>query len=343
VLDGKLARRIIDAVRAETSAGGRGLAMEETKGSTSGTGGKARRIGVRLAVILVLALLAALLAFIFLRFPGQGYRYETVLGNTAKVIEVTSRMRINLLKSTDLTKDSVMAVTDEESQLFARQSREGADAVERDYQELKALIDAAKIGKEMELLKEFGDSWTRLRLLDAELLSLAVENTNIKAAKLSCTAAAGAIANFKGLLTELMNVPASDRERAQTAELAFQAVTAAFGIYSLEAPHINEAKDQKMDAMEKVMAADEKKVREALHRLAANPDPDGRILLDQAVLAFEKFMEVHREVLRLSRMNTNIKSLELSLDRKRKAAARCEEVLDFLQETVQGRSFQATK
>jgi hypothetical protein len=317
--------------------------MDETKGSAPGTGGETHGIGVRLAIILILVLLLVLLAWTFWRFHGQEYRHETVLGNTAKVIAMTSRMRINLLKSTDLTKDSVMAVTDEESQLFARQSRESADAVERDYQELKGLIEAAKNVKEMELLKEFGDVWTHLRLIDTELLSLAVENTNIKAAKLSYTAAAEAMTNFERLLCELMDISASDRERAQTAELAYQAVTAAFTIYSLEAPHINEARDRKMDDLEKRMDTNEKMARGALRRLSQNQDPNGRILSDRAMAAFEKFMAVHREVLRLSRMNTNIKSLELSLDRKRKAAARCEEILDSLQEAVQGRSFTATK
>ena len=36
-------------------------------------------------------------------------------------------------------------------------------------------------------------------------------------------------------------------------------------IYSLEAPHINEARDKKMDELETLMAMNEKKVRNALH------------------------------------------------------------------------------
>ena len=168
---------------------------------------KAPRIGTRIVLVLIVAVLLSVIAVYLSGFLGQDAWYETAIGNTTKSIELISRMRINLLKSTDLEKGAVMAVTDEESQALAEQSRKSADAVERDFQELKILIDAAKIDKEMKLLKEFADNWNNLRLIDKELLSLAVENSNIKATNLSFTSAAQAIADFERRLSELINVP----------------------------------------------------------------------------------------------------------------------------------------
>jgi hypothetical protein len=318
--------------------------MDEMKRSDVNTVRKAPGIGMRIALALIVTLLLSLLALYFSKFLGQDSRYATVIGNTAEVIEVISRMRINLLKSTDLEKGAVMAVTDEESRTLAEQSRKSADAVERDYDELKVLIDAAKIDKEMKLMKEFSDNWNNFRVIDRELLSLAVENTNIKAANLSFTAAARAIANIERLLSELMDVPKSDHERAQTARLAYQVVTAVFMIYSLEAPHINEAEDEKMDELENLMAANEKKARNALTDLSRLVNQHGRTIFNDVSSAFSKFMEVHKEVIRLSRMNTNIKSLQLSLGRKRKVAAQCEEILSSLLNAVQsGRTSKATR
>ncbi len=318
--------------------------MDEINRSDLNTGRKTPGIGIWIALALIITLLLSVLALYFSRFPGQNARYEAILSNTTKVVEIVSRMRINLLKSTDLEKGAVMAITDEESRALAEESHKSADAVERDYHELKGLIDAAKIDKEMKLLKEFSDSWSNIRVIDRELLSLAVENTNIKAANLSYTAAAQAIANFERHLSELMDIPASDGERAQITKLAYQAATAAFMIYSLEAPHINEAQDKKMDELENLMGMNETKVRNALATLSRLTDQHGKIIFNDALLAFSKFMEVHKEVVRLSRMNTNIKSLQLSLGRKRKVAAQCEEILNSLQDTVQnGRSFKATR
>ena len=318
--------------------------MDEMKRSDVDTVRKTPGIGMRIALALIITLLLSLLALYFSRFLGQDTRYTTVIGNTATVIEVISRMRINLLKSTDLEKGAVMAITDEESRTLAEQSRKSADAVERDYDELKVLIDAAKIDKEIKLMKEFNDNWSNFRMIDRELLSLAVENTNIKAANLSYTSAAQALANIERLLSELMDVPKSDRERALMARLVYQAVTAAFMIYSLEAPHINEAEDKKMDELENLMAANEKKTLNALRNLSRLTDQHGSTILNDASAAFSKFMEVNREVVRLSRMNTNIKSLQLSLGRKRNVATQCEAILNSLQDTVQtGRSFKATR
>jgi hypothetical protein len=318
--------------------------MDEMKRSDVNTVRKAPGIGMRIALALIVTLLLSLLALYFSKFLGQDSRYATVIGNTAEVIEVISRMRINLLKSTDLEKGAVMAVTDEESRALAEQSRKSADAVERNYHELKGLIDEAGIGKEIQLLKEFTDHWSNLRVIDKELLSLAVENTNLKAAHLSSTSAAQAITDFERRLSELIDIPKSDHERAQTARLAYQVVTAVFMIYSLEAPHINEAEDEKMDELENLMAANEKKARNALTDLSRLVNQHGRTIFNDVSSAFSKFMEVHKEVIRLSRMNTNIKSLQLSLGRKRKVAAQCEEILSSLLNAVQsGRTSKATR
>jgi hypothetical protein len=320
------------------------LYMDEINRSDLNTGRKNPGIGIWIALALIIALLLSVLALYFSRFPGQNARYGTVLSNTTKVIDIVSRIRINLLKSTDLEKGAVMAVTDEESQALADQSRMSTDAVERDYLELKGLIDAEKIDKEMLLLKEFSDNWINIQVIDRELLSLAVENTNIKAANLSYNVAAQAIANFERLLSELLDIPTSEGERAQAAKSAYQAATAAFMIYSLEAPHINEAQDKKMDKLENLMGVNEKKARNALGNISRLTDRQGKSTFNDALVAFSKFMEVHKEVVRLSRMNTNIKSLQLSLGRKRKAAAQCEEILNSLQNAVQtGRSFKATR
>jgi hypothetical protein len=305
---------------------------------------KTSGIGIRIVLTLIILLLVSAVVLYVARFREPDTWHETVLSNTTQIVDIISRMRINLLKSTDMEKGAVMAITNEESKILAEESRKSADAVERDYHELKRLIDVAKIDREVTLLREFSNTWNNIKVIDRELLSLAVENTNIKAANLSSTAAAQSIVKFERLLSALMDIPKSDGERVQMTKLAYQAATAAFMIYSLEAPHINEARDEKMDELENLMGVNEKKVRDALLNLSVLTDQQGKIIFNDASSAFSKYMEVHKEVIRLSRMNTNIKSLQLSLGRKRKVAAQCEEILNSLQDAVQtGRSFKATR
>lgn len=257
--------------------------------------------------------------------------------------EMTSRMRINLLKAVELEKSAFMAITDEESKAFADQSLMTADTVERDYQELKGLIDKEGMGEEVTLLKEFGDCWKNFREIDRELLQLSVENTNIKAANLSYTGGAETIGRFERAFAHLTEIRSSAAKEARITRLAYQAVTAALTIYNRQTPHINEAQDTKMDEIESVMRANEKRVRSSFNDLSRLVDKRGRTFLDAASLAFEEFMKVNSEVVRLSRINSNIKSLQLSLGRKRKVAAQCEEILNSMQDIIRGRTFKATK
>ena len=86
-----------------------------------------------------------------------------------------------------------------------------------------------------------------------------------------------------------------------------------------------------------------REVRTSFNDLSRLVDERGRTFLDAASFAFEEFMKVNSEVVRLSRINSNIKSLELSLGRKRKVAAQCEETLNSIQDVIRDRTFKATK
>jgi len=63
----------------------------------------------------------------------------------------------------------------------------------------------------------------------------------------------------------------------------------------------------------------------------------------QAEAAYHEFANVTVKIIELSRQNTNIKSFELSLNRKRNITSQCEEILTSLQDAVQSRSFKATR
>jgi hypothetical protein len=321
-----------------------GLNMDEKTQKDVNKDGK--HLGMHTGVAIALAaslIFLVLLALYFSKLMDRNAQTGSVLGYTMRSGEMTSRMRIHLLKSVELEKSAFMAITDEESKAFADQSLMNADSVERDYRELKGFVDAEGVGEEIKLLKEFDDCWKNFREIDKELLKLSVENTNIKAASLSFTKGAEAMERFEKALAEMMKIHTSVGKEARIAKLAYQAATAALSIYSLQAPHINEADDTKMDEIESVMRANEKRVRSAVNDLSSLIDKRDRVSLNSASSAFEELMKINSEVVRLSRINSNIKSLELSLGRKRKVAAQCEEALNSLQETVRSRTFKATK
>jgi hypothetical protein len=82
--------------------------------------------------------------------------------------------------------------------------------------------------------------------------------------------------------------------------------------------------------------------RSLLNLKALIPE-EKRVPLQEAETAYDEFSKVTAEVVDLSRQNTNIKSFELSLGRKRVATAECDEILLALLKVVQSKEFKATR
>jgi len=115
------------------------------------------------------------------------------------------------------------------------------------------------------------------------------------------------------------------------------------GIYALEGPHIIESRDERMDEIEAEMNKGADRVKTAFAELEGLMKEEGRAQLSEAGAAFDDFLRIHAEVLSLSRQNTNIRSMELSMGVKRKITAQCRETLGALQNAVGSKAFRATR
>jgi hypothetical protein len=98
-----------------------------------------------------------------------------------------------------------------------------------------------------------------------------------------------------------------------------------------------------MDKIEQSIKSYDQSARKALGSLRSMANLSDSEDLKNAETAYNRFMNLTGEVLRLSRMNTNIKSAELSLGRIRLISSQCQEILGTLQETVQIQRFKATR
>ena len=294
------------------------------------------------AAALVLMLILALV-FISHKPGSDGPSIQDYLGNMAKKKELLLGMRINLHRSTEAEKSAVMADTDESSQQFADYSRQSADFVERDRRELETLITQDHTDQEMSLFKEFTGCWEELRKIDEVILQFAVQNTNLKAATLSFTEGRKAMDRFEHSLKALIYQSASSDQCGFIAPLASDAMAAGLRIHNLQAPHIVEPRDAKMDEMESEMKDATEIIDSCLETLSHAVSATDRALVDAAKAAYKDFAAVNTKVVRLSRQNSNVKSFDLSLGNKRRVVAHCDETLERLQVAVRSREFKATR
>ncbi|NOS73260.1 MAG: hypothetical protein HOP36_01715 [Methyloglobulus sp.] len=249
--------------------------------------------------------------------------------------DLVSTMRIKLLEAIEAEKNAVLAITDEESGAFAVKARQATDHVEKNRKEIESIIQQGKYSKEIELVNEFNICWSQYRKLDETILSLAVQNTNLKAQKISSTECAQEMARFEESLNRIIQRDNKDNQCNGTIMPAYEALTASFKIFALHKPHIEEADDKQMDKIEQSIKSYDGSAKKALNTLsgiaALRDNPD----LKSAQTAYDRFLKLTSEVLRLSRLNTNIKSAELSLGKKRLISSQCQEILTTLQGTVQ--------
>jgi hypothetical protein len=121
------------------------------------------------------------------------------------------------------------------------------------------------------------------------------------------------------------------------------AVAALRDIQVAQAPHIAEADDAVMATIEKRMKASDASVRSGLQSLRALVQSASQLRLTDTSAAFDRFMMLNAEIVVLSRRNTNVRSLMLSLNDKGKVTSACETSLRALQDALTKRGPTASR
>lgn len=252
----------------------------------------------------------------------------------AKRVDLVERMRLALASASEAEKSAVMAITDEDSQKFADQARAATTEVDRGGKELGDLLQVGGTANEKELLAQFSKVFAGFQRIDSDLLVLAVKNTNLKAYSLAFGPSADALQGMDTALGGIVAKSAAAPEARNIVLLAFGAETAALRIQALLAPHIAEESDQKMDELEARMTREDQTVRRDLDELAKLPTFSGDTDLETATSDYAKFNKNRTQILALSRENTNVRSLAISLNQKRKVMLLCQDALAALQQAI---------
>jgi len=255
------------------------------------------------------------------------------LARKASRIDLVERMQLGLAASSEAEKSAVLAVTDQDSKTFADQARAATGDVERGRLELVAAL-AAGTPRERELLSQFSRTFEDLRRVDDEVLALAVKNTNVKAYALLYGPAAATLRELDEALSRAEAKHARATDAGKVLPLAFGVQLALFRVQALLSPHIAEESDAKMDALEATMAGEEAQARRDLETLAAAAGFGGDPDLATATSCLARYAALEAQIVALSRENTNVRSLALSLNQKRKALVLSLDALNALQQAI---------
>ena len=277
-----------------------------------------------------------LIALVALALAGCAGDLKTSLEQQVEARRLAADLLVQFTKVVESGDRAVMADTDEASIAFARETEQTTQLVQRDVEALKPVLAGLGYSQEARLLEDFQQRFSEFRALDTTILGLTVENTNLKAQRLSFGPAQQAADAFRDALEPITrSVPTQAPWRV--AALAATAVAAVREIQALQAPHIAEPEDPVMGALEERMMTAEATARAALQAIDGLLPSESRPRLSAATAALDRFMSANAEIIRLSRRNSNVRSLALSLGQKRTLTARCEETLRSLQDALEQR------
>jgi hypothetical protein len=267
---------------------------------------------------------------------------QTVLTQLVDARRLASELHVQFTQSSEAANRAVMAESDDAAAAAAGEARRARQGVERNVQTLRANLESWRSGDDLRHLDDFESRFKEYRRLDDEILPLAVENTNLKAQQLSFGPSREAAQSFQAALERAIGASVP-KESCRVEMNAARARIAILEIQTLDAPHIAEAQDAAMTAMEAQMTAAATRAQKALDELRELLPSPAKAQLDAAAAALERFLSIHKEIVTLSRRNSDVRSLALSLGEKRKVTAECEAYLQALEEALAKHEFTATR
>jgi hypothetical protein len=253
---------------------------------------------------------------------------------------LTADLRVQFAMAADASNRSVMADTDEQSVAFAHEAGQATQTVSADVAALAPRLQNLGYPNEVRFLQEFTKHFGEYLALDHNVLELAVENTNLKAQRLSFGPERDAADAFRDAL-EPLGARAKDHCRVDS--LVAKAVLAVRDIQVLQAPHIAESDDAAMTRIETQMNVLEASAGDALKQLSGLVEPAAQAKVTEATTSLARFKDLSDQIVKLSRRNSNVRSLALSLREKPVLTAACDDSLRSLADALAKEGFAATR
>jgi hypothetical protein len=264
-----------------------------------------------------------------------------VLTRLVEARRLAAELHVAFTRASEASSRAVMASSDEVSTAAAHDAKRARQEAERSLGALQPVLESLGYQADLQSLVEFKIRFDEYRKLDDEILTLAVENSNVKAQRIAFGPSREAARTFRTSLEAAVRAGAKDRCRAEA--LASRAYAAVLEIEVLQPPHIADAEDPVMTRIEGEMRAAEAVARKALVELKGVAGPAAGPQLTEAAAALDGFIARNQEIIVLSRRNSNVRSLALSLGRKRTISAQCEDQLKVLEQALAQHSFSATR
>ena len=266
------------------------------------------------------------------------------IASISERIELIQSLRLALAATSEAQNSAVMATREHDSKSFIEEAHVENAAFDRGRMKLSNLVKQRGAENEVGLIEKVDQTFREFQRIDNQLLDLAIQNSNRKAYDLAFGPARKALQEFDEELLHLIAEQGNSvsERNFQVLNLANDARIRGLRIQLLLLPHIAESSDQKMDELEAQMAEEDQVIRqnlELLTKLLSHGDSTG---IAKITSRYYEFEETRTRIINLSRENTDIRSVAIALNEKRKAMLACEDALAALENTIRSERIATT-
>lgn len=251
-----------------------------------------------------------------------------------KRIAIVNDMRFALAAASEEQNCAVMSVNEQASKTFIERAAAELDSFKRSRLELDKVIPNRIDENEVKLLTQVDAAFEEYQSISEQLSTLALNSSNRKAYALAFGPANELVQAFDRECERIvaMQEGSQSNESGETRRILQNLRLSTMRIQVRLMPHIAEPNDQKMDEFERLIAAEDRGIEEGLAELRRLVNPPDEIAMIQSL--YEQFKGVEEKIIRLSRENSNIRSVDLALNEKRRSMFACEEALASLERTI---------
>ena len=267
---------------------------------------------------------------------GCGEPLSPVLTRLMDARRLAAELQVAFSHSADAANRAVIADTDEASTAFAHEAQEQAQQVQRDLDQVDGIGGVSAIRMRASCSRAFAKHSRIQRARPRDLGAGSREYQPQGAAPVVRGCTHGGERAARLLSDAAARVAAKDQWHASA--LAAKATLAVREIEVLQAPHIAASEDAVMTQLESQMAALEATARSALQELSSlGGTPELHAAADAASKSLTDFTAINAQLVALSRRNSNVRSLALSLGQKLTLTALCEGSLRALNDRLSKR------
>jgi methyl-accepting chemotaxis protein len=300
-----------------------------------------RNMSVKVKISILVAILAATTLAVAvvgaLQLGRTNAQMQDLVNVTNRSIELASQVRIELLGAIRYEKNAVIAPEDERSAAFAKLAQERSAQLDLLLPQLQSLLATSMDSNERQNFEEFKVNWGYFKTNQAEILRLALLNTNVRAKRLMNGEIRDRVEGVQRVLNSVQarlrkqesdkttepDLASARRGREAEALTSVILVRVAQAVTLLQL-HLDSAKDAEMNQLDAAIAERLTDAESALDALRPLVDESDRVEIRQAMSDMQLVRKRFTEAQDLSRTNSNVKSTELTLTKSVEFGTKCD-------------------